>query len=119
MYLHILRKGVFQHDRGCGIGKIFLRGKDPDSHFPPTSLVCLPSSCCSLILTPLFYLSVLSTIFLLHLFLRTALLSPDNKGKVSSTCLSFVSRIENQPSLCAQRLIIAGLYLPKGPFPIV
>ena len=113
MYLHhILRKGVFQHYRGCGIWKIFPVDKDPDSHFPPTSLVCLPSFCCSVVLTPLTFLPVLSTIFLLHLFLRTVLLSPDNEGKVRRTFLSFVSRIENQPSLWAQRLIIAGFYVP-------
>ena len=114
MYLHhILRKGVFQHDKGCGIGRIFPGDKDPYSHFPPTSLVCLPSICCSVVLTPLTCLPVLSTIFLLHLFLRTVL------GKVSRTCLSFVSRIENQPSLWAQRLFIAEFCVPKGSFPIV
>ena len=120
MYLHhILRKAVFQHYRGYGIGKLFPGDKDPDSHFPPTSLVCLPSFCYSVVITPLTFFSVISTKFLLHLALHTVLLSPNKKGKVSRSCLSFASRIENQPSLWAQRLIIAGFYVPKGPFPIV
>ena len=81
--------------------KIFPGDKDPDSHFLLTSLVCLPILCCSVILTPLTFLPVLSTTVLSHLFLHAVVLSPCNKGKVSKTCLSFVSRIENQPSLWA------------------
>ena len=52
-----------------------------------------------------------STIFFLHLFLHTVLLGSDNKWKVSRICLSFVSGIEVQLSLWAQRSIFTGRFI--------